>query len=181
MSIMSHDSALFIPVKVSHQNMLEKKMTHPFNESVYSSNPSTTASLRPQEPNAHPILYTHICNYQAQKKFLKIVLDFLPPKSRQNGMILLQTLASDKIVDFDAKDNVYKGNKKIPKAKTSKLILSLLNNPTSLVRGEEIVLQHLKNHDFNQLRILNPHKWNIARKNYFQQKHTPLKKRLFKK
>ena len=109
------------------------------------------------------------------------MLNFLPPKTRHHSITLLKSLADAKIIDFDAKDNLYKNNFKLPKAKTSKLALSLLYNPTSLVHGEESVLKDLQNHELNQIQILNPHKWNISRKKYLQRKSAPLKKRLFKK
>ena len=177
---MSHDTTICIPLRVNDQNMLEKKVTHPFNQSIHSNNQPPSENVKPQELKPRTLLYSQISNYQDQKKFLKNVLSFIPAITRQQAMILLKSLANDKIIDFDAKDNLYTAKRKISKAKTSKLVLSLLHNPTSLVRGEEIVLKHLKNQQLNQIRVLNPHKWNIAQKQYFQQKSTPLKKRLFK-
>ena len=177
----SHDSTIFIPVKVNNQQMLEKKMTHPFQESLSSNSQSLSTTSKPQELYPRPILYSQISDYQSQKKFLKIALSFLPPRTRQNGMVLLKSLSNERIIDFDAKDNLYKANQKIPKAKTSKLVLSLLHNPTSLVHGEEFVLKHLKNENLSQIKVFNPHKWNIAQKTYFRHTSTPLKKRLFNK
>ena len=173
------DLSINIPVKINGQGMLEKKIVHPFNDNLKQNSDPLQVIDKAKTKSVH--LYSQLSNAQSKKSFLKMIMEKIPPKKRNQSMTLLKSLGDAGVIDFDANENIYTENFKIPDSKVSKLLMSMLFDPTGLVQGEKIVLKHLHNHSLNQIQIYNPHKWNISRKKYLNRNCTPLKKRLFKK